>query len=195
MAQQTLDPPGTTTAVRHKMRVIAYVDCTVGSVSYRGCLARTQDANGVTRHVAVRFRIPGDMYRDMIRHLREALPNEGCALIGVDAEAGDDARAVALYLGSNIDLSPVRFTMDPGETVRAFRDMRERGLRLGAIVHSHPRTPATPSPTDLRESFYPDAVFAIVSFAGAEPDLRGWCLAGVTDPDDAVPVEIVIELG
>ncbi|MEA2674485.1 MAG: hypothetical protein QOI92_1677, partial [Chloroflexota bacterium] len=50
-----------------------------------------------------------------------------------------------------------------------------------AIVHSHVASPARPSPTDVRESHYPDALYLLVSLDPGEadpstgaPSLRGW---------------------
>jgi [CysO sulfur-carrier protein]-S-L-cysteine hydrolase len=114
------------------------------------------------------------------RHLAAVLPNEGCGLLAVNDD-GHRWRAEHFYAGANVDTSPVRFTMDPQEVVAAFDDMERGGWRLGAIVHSHPRTPATLSQTDLREAAYPDALLVVVSFASAPPEMRAWDLAGTGD--------------
>jgi proteasome lid subunit RPN8/RPN11 len=119
-----------------------------------------------------------DALRDeIVAHLRSALPNEGCGLLAVSA----DGVAARFYPGENLDASPKRFTMDPVVVIAAFKDMEARGWRLGAIVHSHPRTPATPSMTDLREAHYPSALMLIASLAGEAPELRAWAIT--TRPD------------
>ena len=50
-----------------------------------------------------------------------------------------------------------------------------------AIVHSHVASPARPSPTDLRESHYPDSLYVLISLAPGEadpdtgaPSIRAW---------------------
>jgi proteasome lid subunit RPN8/RPN11 len=111
----------------------------------------------------------------IVEHLRDALPNEGCGLIAVDDSR--DGEAMYYYPGENLDESPNRYTMNPTAVIAAFRHMEARNWRLGAIVHSHPRTAATPSMTDLREAHYPSALMVICSFAQAEPDLRAWAIA------------------
>jgi hypothetical protein len=58
----------------------------------------------------------------------------------------------------------------------ALRDMETNGWRLGAIVHSHPASPPTPSPTDLREAHYQGALMMIVSFAAHDPVARAWVI-------------------
>ncbi|MCA9859410.1 MAG: M67 family metallopeptidase [Thermomicrobiales bacterium] len=111
----------------------------------------------------------------IIDHLRAGLPNEGCGLLAGVVE-GDRERAVHFFAGTNIDRSPVRYTMDPGEVIDAMKRMRDEDWRLAAIVHSHPRTRPTPSRTDLAEAYYPDARLLIVSFADSQPEIRCWSI-------------------
>ena len=68
-----------------------------------------------------------------------------------------------------------RFEMDPGEHIRAFRRMRERGEALFAIYHSHPGAPAIPSQRDINGLAYPDAFYLIVSLQyESQPEIRAW---------------------
>lgn len=115
------------------------------------------------------------MRDEIVSHLRGALPNEGCGLIA-SVRRDDLDLAIQFFPGANIDRSPVRYTMDPKEVIDAMREMRTHEWQLAAIVHSHPRTPAAPSRTDLAEAYYPDARLLIVSFAASEPELACWAL-------------------
>jgi proteasome lid subunit RPN8/RPN11 len=135
--------------------------------------------------------IPEPMFARIIKHLRRSLPAEGCGLIGVASTLDATLRAERFYPGTNDDDSPTHYTMNVGEVVAALDDMDRRGLRLGAIVHSHPTTPPTPSPTDLREAFYPDALMLIVSFAADEPVARAWQITDTTS--DRAMTEVPIE--
>jgi proteasome lid subunit RPN8/RPN11 len=122
----------------------------------------------------------------ILDHLQAALPAEGCGLLATKridggSASGEPEWVVGFYPGTNIDASPARYTMDPTEVIAALRDMEERGWRLGAIVHSHPKTPAQPSDTDLRESYYPGALMVIVSLAEAGPVIRAWRVDGGHD--------------
>ena len=126
-----------------------------------------------------RLLLPVSLREQMLIHLLEATPNEGVGLLAVGpVERGADdrgaARARRFFPGTNIDASPSRFTMDPAEVVVAFREMREAGWQLGAIVHSHIAGPARPSTTDLREAHYPDALMLIVSFADQPAQMGAW---------------------
>lgn len=119
--------------------------------------------------------MPDHVSEHILFHLLAAAPAEGVGLVAI-APLGEDgfAEATCFYPGTNLDASPSRYTMDPAEVLTAFQDMEARGWRLGAIAHSHPVTPATPSATDLREAHYRDALMLIVSFAGAVPESRAW---------------------
>lgn len=119
--------------------------------------------------------LPAELRSEIVAHLRSSLPNEGCGLLAIAAEGA--STATRFYPGENVDRSPTRFTMDPATVIAAFKDMEARGWRLAAIVHSHPRTAAAPSQTDLREAHYPSALMLICSFAGAAPELRAWAIS------------------
>ena len=81
-----------------------------------------------------------------------------------------------IFPGTNALASPTRFRMEPAEVIDAFRAMREEGMRLAAIFHSHPTSPPTLSPIDLAEAHYPEAAILIVSFAGDVPEAAAWRL-------------------
>ncbi len=131
-----------------------------------------------------------EIFGAIVEHMRAALPAEGCGLLAVATLAQPMAEVVRFYPGTNVLDSPTRFTMHPAEVQAAFQDMDRRGWRLGAIVHSHPSSPPTPSPIDLREAFYPDALMLIVSLATGAPDLGAWRLQ--RDGQQLCPVAVPI---
>ncbi len=129
----------------------------------------------------------------IVQHLRAALPNEGVGLLAVTWRDRDGMRLAEMhkfYPGTNFRASPVRFEMDRYELIAAMRDIDEHDWVLGAIVHSHPRGPATPSRTDLAEAFYPEALMLIASFASGTPDLQAWRLE--QGDDESVPRHVPI---
>jgi proteasome lid subunit RPN8/RPN11 len=134
--------------------------------------------------------LPPNIKEEIVAHLRATAPAEGVGLLAVPREAaGSDLVATCYYPGTNQDHSPTRYTMAPDDVLRSFLDMEQRGWRLGAIVHSHPVGPATPSPTDRREFHYPEALMVIVSLAGDAPDLRAWWLG---DRSASWPAEVPV---
>jgi len=123
--------------------------------------------------------LPGPALDRIVAHLQAALPNEGVGLLAVEWATRSGCLhglAKRFYPGTNIRASPVRYEMDRLELIAALRDIDDNGWALGAIVHSHPHGPATPSRTDLAEAFYPESLMAIVSFAAGTPEIQAWQL-------------------
>lgn len=141
------------------------------------------------------LRVATEVRNEILAHLQRALPHEGVGLLAVaGSPAGSGPmHVVRFYPGTNADASASRFTMEPSEVIAAFREIDECGWHLGAIVHSHPHGPASPSPTDLREARYPDALMVIVSLAGPTPDIGAWWIGsfGGQLAPHRVPIDIV----
>ena len=126
---------------------------------------------------------------EIIAHAREADPSECCGLIG-----GTDAGgAQSVYQLSNIAADPlVTYEAAPEDLFAAQRQMRQRGEQLLAIYHSHPRS-AQPSPsaTDVRLAFYPEAIYLIIGLGGAEPVLGAFRISEKEQRWETVEYEIV----
>lgn len=118
--------------------------------------------------------LPHGLAERLVEHAHAELPNEACALLGGDADTG---RVSSLHLARNRLASPYRFDVDPDDLVRIVHDIETGGEALVAIFHSHPATPAVPSPTDLREARYP-VVHLVASLAGGPAEIRAWRIAG-----------------
>lgn len=127
-----------------------------------------------------RLILPHALRSEIMVHLLQCAPNEGVGMLGVHkpvrTDTGTEATAALFIPGRNTEASPVRYTMDPQDVFAAFRTLREQGLHLGAIVHSHLRGPATPSTSDVNEWNYPEALMIIASFADQPPALQAWRL-------------------
>jgi desampylase len=105
---------------------------------------------------------------DIVAHARESAPGECCGLL-----LGDGAAVIESVRAANIAADSMRrFEIDPRDHIAARRDARGRGLAVLGFYHSHPRSSAEPSATDLAEANYPDHLYLIVSLAAAAPDLR-----------------------
>lgn len=83
-------------------------------------------------------------------------PEEACGLVGGRAEQASQIIPITNELHS-----PVRFRMLPEEQLKAMLLLEDSELDLLAVYHSHPSGPAEPSPTDLKEFFYPGTVMII----------------------------------
>jgi proteasome lid subunit RPN8/RPN11 len=120
------------------------------------------------------MRIPKSFADAIIDQARSEHPNEACGLLaGHYSENGGEATKI--YRMANAERSPVIYRMDPAEQLRVFNDIENQGLDLVAIYHSHTRSPAYPSATDVQLAYYPEALYLIVSLRDADrPELRGF---------------------
>jgi proteasome lid subunit RPN8/RPN11 len=106
----------------------------------------------------------------MVEHARREAPNECCGLLAGTAEQID--RSVPT---PNLAASPTRFEVDPREHIALNRRLRGSGTAVIGVYHSHPRTTAHPSPSDIAEAFYPDFVYVVISLADpTRPDVRAY---------------------
>lgn len=135
-----------------------------------------------------KVRLPQMLADEMIRHAQAGSPHEVCGIV-----AGQDGHFNQLFPARNVAENPaVTYQMDPQEQLRIFKEIEERGWEIAGIYHSHPASPAYPSPTDMRLAFYPEAVYFIVSLMQPEhPVIRAFRLDQERDTIDELEVEIV----
>ncbi len=111
-----------------------------------------------------------ELIDEMVAHARSEAPNECCGMVG-----GREGVPVAVYRAANAEASPLRYSIAPDEQFRLMREIEDAGDELVAIYHSHPKSAAYPSQTDVNLSGWPDAVYVIVSLQDSEsPDVRGF---------------------
>jgi proteasome lid subunit RPN8/RPN11 len=113
------------------------------------------------------FRIRREALEAIVAHARAEAPAECCGmLIGRGAAIDEAVRA------KNLAADPARFLIDPKDHIGARRAVRGRGLDVLGFYHSHTRSAAWPSPTDVSEATYPEAVHLIVSIERGAADAR-----------------------
>ena len=115
--------------------------------------------------------IQKQVYDSMIAHAKHDYPNEACGVLGAK-ELGNGAHFFAM---KNVDYSPVSYFMDPKEQLKIFKEMRELGIQMTGIFHSHVASVAYPSAKDVRLAFYPEVSYLIVSLSQMDkPVLRSF---------------------
>jgi len=107
--------------------------------------------------------LPQPFIDEMIAHAQEDAPNECCGII-----AGEDGRAVKLFRAKNAEASPWRYYVDSEDLFRIWRECDANGWDFLAIYHSHTKSEAYPSPTDVRRAAWPEAYYVLVSLQDAE---------------------------
>jgi proteasome lid subunit RPN8/RPN11 len=132
------------------------------------------------------MRIAQSLIDEMVAHAREDLPNECCGMV-----SGADGKASVVIPVVNSAASPLRFEMDPQGQYNALKTIEDDGEEMLAIYHSHTKSAAYPSQTDVNQAVnWPDAIWVIVSLEDPEnPVVKGYWLKNLKIAD----VELVVE--
>lgn len=135
------------------------------------------------------MRISPELARELVDHAIAELPNECCGMI-----AGRGGTATRVLRASNSEGSPFMYVMEPREQLRIMDAIDDAGDDLLAIYHSHTRSAAYPSRTDVELAFYPDTLYLIVSIADRDaPEIRAFRLTKGAPEGEQIaeePVEI-----
>ncbi|HEU4739783.1 MAG TPA: M67 family metallopeptidase [Solirubrobacterales bacterium] len=126
------------------------------------------------------MRISQQLIDEMVAHAREDLPNECCGMIG-----GREGEATSVVRVENSAASPLRYEMDPQGQFDALKAIEAAGDELLGIYHSHTRSAAYPSQTDVNQAVaWPEQVYVIVSLEnGDAPDVKAYDLADLKIAD------------
>jgi proteasome lid subunit RPN8/RPN11 len=120
-------------------------------------------------------RLPSGLRDELVAWARAADPNEACGIVAGDRAAAEGGSALRFHALTNAAASPYRYHIDPGEQLRTMLAIDDVDEVVWGIFHSHVRSPAEPSPTDIGLAFYPDALYLICSLAdAAAPVVRAW---------------------
>lgn len=122
---------------------------------------------------------------EMVAHAREDLPNECCGMV-----AGLDGEATEVIRVENAAASPLRYEMEPKAQYEAWKSIEDGGKELLAIYHSHTKSAAYPSQTDVNQAVaWPDQVYVIVSLADEDaPDVKGYFLKDLRIADAEISI-------
>ena len=119
-----------------------------------------------------RVTVPAAIREAIVAQARAEDPNESCGLIIGDRPAADGGVALRYEPLRNLAASPYLYEIHPDDLLRLTIETDEDDSVFWGIVHSHTHTLARPSPTDIRQAFYPDALYVLVSLDPAEADPR-----------------------
>jgi proteasome lid subunit RPN8/RPN11 len=92
-------------------------------------------------------------------HARREHPAECCGLL-----SGSNGWITDIHrLHNDAEKPETRYFATPEELFAAMRQIRDSGQALLGVYHSHPRTAAYPSASDVEMAFYPEAFYFIIS--------------------------------
>jgi proteasome lid subunit RPN8/RPN11 len=131
------------------------------------------------------MRVSQKLVDEMVAHAREDLPNECCGMVG-----GRAGEATTVIRVANSAASPLRYEMDPQEQYDALKSIEDGGGELLAIYHSHTKSAAYPSQTDVNQAVaWPEQIYVIVSLADADvPEVKGYLLEDLKIADAELEV-------
>jgi [CysO sulfur-carrier protein]-S-L-cysteine hydrolase len=130
-------------------------------------------------------KISQELIDAMVAHAREDLPNECCGMVG-----GRDGKASEVIRVINAAATPLRYEMDPQGQYNALKTIEDGGGELLAIYHSHTKSAAYPSQTDVNQAVaWPDQIYVIVSLADEDaPDVKAYLLKDLRIADVTLDV-------
>lgn len=120
-----------------------------------------------------RLRISRELLDEIVAHSREELPNECCGIV-----AGMDGQASAVHRARNTFASPLRYEIHPQDQFRITMAIEDGGEEIAAIYHSHTKSPAYPSQTDVNlAKNWPDPLYLICSLENeGSPVVRAFAI-------------------
>jgi proteasome lid subunit RPN8/RPN11 len=123
----------------------------------------------------------GELRRALVEHARREAPNEMCGVIAGTANPAEGGAATRWYPARNELASPALYSIHPEDKLRIFLEIDDADEAFWAIVHSHVRSPAVPSRTDIGLAQWPDSLYVLVSLSEQEadpttnePSVRAW---------------------
>lgn len=100
--------------------------------------------------------------KEILERLKKPVLQNGqqecCGLL-----AGRGGVIVRDFPATNALASATEYEIAPKELFQHMREIREAGLELMGIYHSHPNGDNKPSPRDIEWAYYPDVAYFIVS--------------------------------
>jgi [CysO sulfur-carrier protein]-S-L-cysteine hydrolase len=121
-------------------------------------------------------RISSALLEQVVDHALEDPGNEVCGVVAV--ADGAEREATRVYRATNVFASPMKFEIDPKELLALYNAIESEGAELGAIYHSHVRSPPYPSQTDVNfAANWPGVEWIIVGLAaGEQPEVRSYLI-------------------
>lgn len=128
------------------------------------------------------MRLSRAQWDELLAHAREESPNECCGYMALQ-----DGAVERVVRGTSKRRSPYGYELDD-ESLRAVNfDLDEHGYEV-AVYHSHPKSAAEPSQTDINLAYYPSWLYVIVA-PTKEPNVRAWWIQDGKVHEEAVEVD------
>lgn len=122
------------------------------------------------------MRIARQLLDEIVAHAREEAPNECCGVL-----CGDNGSVTSVERAPNEFASPLRYRISSEDMMRIYKAAGSRGEEMLGYYHSHVKSPAFPSQTDINEaSGVPESFHLICSLADpGAPSVRAFMIRGI----------------
>ncbi len=144
--------------------------------------------------------IPQQQFAQIIAQGLEGKPLEICGFLA--GQSTPEAKTVvAVFPIESDDKSPLTYSMNALQQMRAEKEIRAQGLEIVGIYHTHPATVPYPSKTDVARAhwgesddlLFPDYSYLIVSLRDPEnPEPHSFKIQGRRIPEDIVEETVSI---
>lgn len=128
------------------------------------------------------MRISQTLIDEIVAHSRDDLPNECCGLLG-----GSDGELTSVHRARNAAATWLRYELHPSDQLRIMNEIEAAGDELRGIYHSHTKSEAYPSQTDINlAAAWPDPLYLICSLQDPDaPVVRAFAIrdGGVEEVD------------
>ena len=105
------------------------------------------------------MRIERMCFSEMVEHCRKEYPHEACGIL-----AGGDNLITKVYKMTNTSETPETcYSIDTKVLIKLNKEMRNSGLEMLGIYHSHVAGSPYPSARDVKDAHYPESSYVIVS--------------------------------
>jgi proteasome lid subunit RPN8/RPN11 len=120
------------------------------------------------------MRISKSLTDEIVAHSRDDLPNECCGIVG-----GRDGELSTIYRARNAEGTWLRYSIDSQDLFRITqREIPDAGEEVTGIYHSHTKSEAYPSQTDVNlAEAWPEPLYLICSLEHADaPVVRAFAI-------------------
>lgn len=150
------------------------------------------------------LKLTQEQFDQIVAQGLEGKPLEICGfLVGRSGASSENQKEVLEVIPvESDDKSALTYQMNPLQQMRAERDVRNRGLEIIGIYHTHPATEPYPSKTDVAQAhwgetdelLFPGYSYLIVSLRDPKhPEPRSYQITGREIPENIVEETVLIE--
>ena len=134
-------------------------------------------------------RLPQSIAERILRHARQGVPHEVGGVLATPAKGGG---SMQLFVARNSAAQPDEaYAMETDDQQRILAEIDDQGLDIFALYHTHPNAPAYPAAEEVRNAYYGNAYYIVVSLADADrPAFRAYKIDQVKGDVVEYPVEV-----